>query len=303
MLRVDVDPDKSEIVALVESKDWEGSTPGDARYLTLSHVWGEHTLIKLTRASLLSLKQGIPLSDLPLCFRDAVFLARRLKVHYLWIDSLCIIQDCPVDWARESAVMDQVYRHGVCNIAACDSRDATQSIFASRNPRVGEAIVFQQERLGCTLETMLIPDWTRLAWDKAPLYRRAWVLQEIWGELVREYSMCDLTHAGDKLVALAGLAKSFAPLIAEGYYCGIWGGRGLLRSLLWVCHERFDGRRPPAPMEYRAPSWSWASCDGRIGPNMTFSITTTVVEVESTHVLPKIAAYVYGQVASRPACS
>ncbi|KAH7370060.1 hypothetical protein BKA65DRAFT_386907, partial [Rhexocercosporidium sp. MPI-PUGE-AT-0058] len=49
----------------------------------------------------------IPSITLPATFRDAVVITRLLGVKYLWIDSLCIIQDQLSDWEHESAKMHQ----------------------------------------------------------------------------------------------------------------------------------------------------------------------------------------------------
>jgi hypothetical protein len=55
---------------------------------------------------------------LPKNFRKAVLVARNLGVQYLWIDSLCIIQDDTDDWTRESANMCSIYTHSYTTIAA-----------------------------------------------------------------------------------------------------------------------------------------------------------------------------------------
>lgn len=36
---------------------------------------------------------GIALVDLPVMFRDVVYVFRQLDLRYVWIDCLCIIQD------------------------------------------------------------------------------------------------------------------------------------------------------------------------------------------------------------------
>lgn len=62
-------------------------------YTTLSHCWGAPTSGPLTTtlANLASRKERIRFDDLPLTFQDAVITTRKLKIPYLWIDSLCII--------------------------------------------------------------------------------------------------------------------------------------------------------------------------------------------------------------------
>lgn len=56
-----------------------------------------------------------------------------------------------------------------------------------------------------------------------------------WRRIVTLYAPRDLTYRTDKLVALSGMAKALSSLFKEGrpYYAGIWGGKNLLKSLLW----------------------------------------------------------------------
>jgi hypothetical protein len=74
-------------------------------------------------------KAGILIDDLPQTFRDAVDVTRRLKVPYLWIDSLCIIQNTIEDWNKEALQMSAVYQHAICNVAATGALDCTKGLF------------------------------------------------------------------------------------------------------------------------------------------------------------------------------
>ena len=67
------------------------------RYAALSHRWGGKNPLKTMRANLDQHKQEIPLGRLPQTFQDAIRLTRQLGLGYIWIDSLCIIQDSPQD--------------------------------------------------------------------------------------------------------------------------------------------------------------------------------------------------------------
>jgi hypothetical protein len=71
-------------------------------YVALSHCWGGIIPVRTLRANLAAHQRALSLASLPRTFRDAVTLTRRLNFRYLWIDSLCIIQDDSDDWARES---------------------------------------------------------------------------------------------------------------------------------------------------------------------------------------------------------
>jgi hypothetical protein len=57
-------------------------------YVTLSHCWGQVTPLKLTKSSVSTLRCGIVDDDLPKTFRDAVLVVRKMRMRYLWIDSL-----------------------------------------------------------------------------------------------------------------------------------------------------------------------------------------------------------------------
>lgn len=90
-------------------------------------------------------RSRIPFASLPLTFRHAVQITRDLGVRYLWIDSLCIIQDSVEDWEVESSRMGAIYMHSYVTLAADSSRSSdaglfnTQSVLQDEGP-LGEHI-------------------------------------------------------------------------------------------------------------------------------------------------------------------
>ncbi|KAK8062786.1 heterokaryon incompatibility protein-domain-containing protein [Apiospora hydei] len=78
-------------------------------------------MLKTTTETLSSHLNGIAIADLPQSFQDAVDITRRLGIRYLWIDSLCIIQDCKKDWDSEAQRMAEIYESSHVTIAATDS--------------------------------------------------------------------------------------------------------------------------------------------------------------------------------------
>ena len=64
----------------------------------------------------------------------AINIARRWGIYYVWIDSLCIIQDSEDGWARESTRMGWIYANSYCNIAAIGFADRSNGLFVSRDP-------------------------------------------------------------------------------------------------------------------------------------------------------------------------
>ncbi|CEF74560.1 unnamed protein product [Fusarium graminearum] len=152
-----------------------GEYPCDMKYMTLSHCWGNSHFIKLQSSNLDEFRQTISWESLPQTFKDAIRVARHLESQYLWIDSLCIMQDSLDDWSHEAAEMGEVYRNSMCNIAASSASDSSQGCLYPRNPRI-----IQPEPLGKygdELKDLYI--FNRCFPQKPfPLYKRAWVLQE-----------------------------------------------------------------------------------------------------------------------------
>jgi hypothetical protein len=87
-------------------------------WVTLSHCWGREAHLVTNSDNIARKKLGIPISDLEPTFLDAIYVTRRLGQRYLWIDSLCIIQDSRSDLAQESTRMHYYYRHSLVTISS-----------------------------------------------------------------------------------------------------------------------------------------------------------------------------------------
>ncbi|KAI1809561.1 HET-domain-containing protein [Poronia punctata] len=155
--------------------------PGSgSEYVTLSHSWGTANVLKLTKTTSTRLRNGIPLSSLPLTFQHAIQVTRRLGHKYIWIDSLCIYQDehDKSDWLREALLMDKVYQHCAINIAGTGGKDSTSGLFSPtrRNPN----LELRTARVKWLEKEYLLTDWGLLERElrSAPLNMRGWVLQE-----------------------------------------------------------------------------------------------------------------------------
>jgi Heterokaryon incompatibility protein (HET) len=104
-------------------------------YAALSHRWGGSVPLILTTSLLSEFEKGIQISKLPRTFRDAVTVTRQPGLDYLWIDSLCIIQDSVKDWENESSMMSKVYSRCYVNIAATHSRNSAGGLFVDRDQK------------------------------------------------------------------------------------------------------------------------------------------------------------------------
>ncbi|EGS23424.1 putative chromosome transmission fidelity protein [Thermochaetoides thermophila DSM 1495] len=114
-------------IRLIESS----SLPSQSPYACLSHCWGKSPFLRTLRQNLPSLKQEIDWDSLPKTFQDAISFTRRLGISYLWIDSLCIVQDDEDDWRKEAAKMAGIYRGARVVISAARGTDAGKGMFSS----------------------------------------------------------------------------------------------------------------------------------------------------------------------------
>ncbi|KAK1749469.1 HET-domain-containing protein [Echria macrotheca] len=178
---LDTNPDERDPtrLRLCLGCDLEPSEP----YLTLSHCWGTTPTKKLTSDNIEALKGGFRFEELPLTFQHAVLIARELGVRYLWIDSLCIIQNSISDWEVESATMGRVYSHSLCTISALHSSSSESGCFASRDPQTARPCrILGDETAGLYVHNYSpeMAEW-RFSGDDATtghLHKRAWVVQE-----------------------------------------------------------------------------------------------------------------------------
>ncbi|KAG9232371.1 heterokaryon incompatibility protein-domain-containing protein [Amylocarpus encephaloides] len=157
-----------------------------ARYCTLSHRWGSAAVLRTTNDNLQLHKRQLPLQDLSVTFKDAINICRELCIRYLWIDSLCIIQDSHEDWEQESSRMGDYYWNSFCTIAADHATEENQGCFRQRDPSSIQPclilLTFLQDINKGIAAVRVAPriqggdDWRHRPYSI--LDTRAWVLQE-----------------------------------------------------------------------------------------------------------------------------
>jgi hypothetical protein len=149
------------------------------RYATLSHCWGNAPFLKLLKDNFNAFAQSIEFEQLPQTFKDALTITRKLGLEYIWIDSLCIIQDSEQDWHVEAGQMSSVYGGSYVNIAASSAKGAHEGCLSRSEDKIGgfqarakaaghPSAVVQFERL----------DIYRNAVTDSHLATRAWAFQE-----------------------------------------------------------------------------------------------------------------------------
>ncbi|KAF2109634.1 heterokaryon incompatibility protein-domain-containing protein [Lophiotrema nucula] len=144
------------------------------RYIALSYCWGHGIAFKTLSTNLEDRKRGFSVDSLPPTLRDAIILARRMEVDYIWIDSICILQDDGNDWSRESAEMAQVYGNAAFTICVDSAPGMDSGIFQNRDFPTSHT--FGPHGSFC-LQTET-PAWYHMSMDTQPLYWRGWAFQE-----------------------------------------------------------------------------------------------------------------------------
>ncbi|KFA45827.1 hypothetical protein S40293_09656, partial [Stachybotrys chartarum IBT 40293] len=156
-----------------------------AKYAALSHCWGKHRLLTTVTGNLAEHCKMMKLDALPKTFRDAIGIVRSLDIRYLWIDSLCIVQDDAEDWRRESVQMGRIYKDAAVTVAASGAADSSEGCFIAReSPVPPVAIHYTQESSSGSFTddnvmfATLFPDQAVSSLSQAPLGTRAWITQE-----------------------------------------------------------------------------------------------------------------------------
>jgi hypothetical protein len=255
-------------------------------YAVLSYCWGGDQLSKTVKSNVEIVPRAI--KDLPKTICDAILVTRQLKLEYLWVDSMCIIQDSE---EGKDALIGQMHRIFACaqvTIAASKASRCTEGFLAPRCSAPQFYATFRgplEIYNGMPRRVILIPSSER---HVEPLVTRAWTLQETllssrilsygsqqlhwycgvcerhdgghqdressnstsfqtpeervidhtsgrfkmlgisttlrWIEIVKQYTMREMSEPSDKLIAISAVAQRVASL-TEGkwgrYYAGI----------------------------------------------------------------------------------
>ncbi|KAI0514662.1 heterokaryon incompatibility protein-domain-containing protein [Xylaria bambusicola] len=166
---------------------------GDSfKYLALSHCWGKNgSPTRTTKDNLTEHEKGLRIEFLSRSFRDAVRITRLLGYKFLWIDSLCIVQDDIDDWEREAAKMASIFHCADIVISAASAGSSADGLGID-NSFQGASRLFSppvpNSRYDNPAQTQGLPR-KRLFFRKAgtsnkglkdlPIHKRGWIFQEI----------------------------------------------------------------------------------------------------------------------------
>ncbi|KAI0970600.1 heterokaryon incompatibility protein-domain-containing protein [Xylaria arbuscula] len=154
------------------------------RYTTLSHRWGTNETFRLIKCNMNAMSDDIAWDSIPRLYQESIALTRLLGVEYIWIDSLCIIQNDEEDWLTEAGKMKAVYGNSYLNISANQAVNSYDPLFSSSNlgaeypaQKVPEDLDIQIRPQPHLTHRHFGSNYTNLP-AESPLMQRGWVLQE-----------------------------------------------------------------------------------------------------------------------------
>jgi Heterokaryon incompatibility protein (HET) len=188
----------SFMTRIVQKRDYTEDIYG---YAALSYCWRQKEPLQLKKANVRQFEHAIPIGSFSQAHQDAIHVIRRLGLCYLWIDALCIIQDCETDKQKEIPLMHKVYACADIVILATAAWDSSESFFVSQNPlalspcilsvrgQVSEegGFRFTAQRFGAiyAYSSQYVTDWDDdLRYSR--LTSRGWAFQEM--HLARRYA-------------------------------------------------------------------------------------------------------------------
>ncbi|KAJ4856595.1 heterokaryon incompatibility protein (HET) domain-containing protein [Trichoderma breve] len=147
-------------------------------YATVSYVWGNIRDHRTTLSNIQDrLKSGglaATIDALPVALKQSIELIENLGIRYIWIDSLCIIQDSSHSWNLNSRTMHLIYGNSTLTICAADGASAEVGLRAiDKNHSVEQNIGQVAPDVHLVLHQSPESNIEDSVWN-----RRAWTFQE-----------------------------------------------------------------------------------------------------------------------------
>ncbi|KAI1171281.1 heterokaryon incompatibility protein-domain-containing protein [Nemania sp. FL0916] len=142
-------------------------------YVTLSHGWGGKRFVVLEQNGIQRFQHGLDLKDgsFNKTFVEAMTLTVLLGYEYIWIDSLCIIQDSREDKERECLRMGHIFQNSVLTLSATGFEHGLDGMQANSRDAIIPPRLKSHGK-----EYVIVSDGSLIM--HLPLEERGWVLQE-----------------------------------------------------------------------------------------------------------------------------
>jgi hypothetical protein len=116
-------------------RTFEAVNPTEIEFIALSYVWGGSQTLRLLKSNIMELEHegGLTEAILPRTITDAIDVARKLGVDFIWIDALCIVQDDPHDLREQIGSVALIYRSAVFTLIAACGNDCNAGLAGLRS--------------------------------------------------------------------------------------------------------------------------------------------------------------------------
>jgi hypothetical protein len=141
----------------------------------LSYCWGGEQPFTTTSKTAQDHTTGIQFSLLPQTLKDAMVVTYKLGLRYIWIDSLCILQDDPEDLNREIANMEKTFQGALFTISAANAATVHSGFLNKCQPRLSEMVSLPYQSPNVTDGTILVYERPGYDTTEDPINLRAWV--------------------------------------------------------------------------------------------------------------------------------
>ena len=152
--------------------------PPSCRYATLSYVWGsttdKNTLATISTIKILEEEGYLFKTPIPATIKDSIRACIELKIRYLWIDRLCIVQDDTTTVkASQINAMGDIYSHSYLTLVDLEGVTMDHGL-----PGVSQARASHTIHKVCGLSMRAMEDSFPTLVKKSKWRSRGWTFQE-----------------------------------------------------------------------------------------------------------------------------
>jgi hypothetical protein len=156
------------------------SKGASGQYACLSYCWGGTSQVLTHRDTLPKHSERIVYESLPRTIQDAIIVTRKLKLRYLWVDCLCIVQDDKAEREQELENMGSIFANAYVTISAAAAKSSQDGFLKERESQsrayTPPINIPCYSPLGRNDHVMLFQRGS--ATTREAIHNRAWTLQE-----------------------------------------------------------------------------------------------------------------------------
>ncbi|KAL9110655.1 MAG: hypothetical protein Q9227_004832 [Pyrenula ochraceoflavens] len=152
-----------------------------SKYVALSYVWGtslEGSQLMKSNKTALERDGGLDQINLPKTISDAILLVNSLGLGYLWVDSLNIVQDDPVDIAQQIPQMRNIYSRSCFTLIADCGEDAHAGLAGFNSDRNFIQEIVELDNMSLISGSDVIHTSVQYNMPSRKWSRRGWTMQE-----------------------------------------------------------------------------------------------------------------------------